>query len=80
MSRISGPNLNASSITSNIGSATVSAERNFSSLMTSMDPDNASDLLKVQSTGQQWALSLALESSVIGMIYNALKGVVQKIG
>ncbi|MER8791435.1 EscF/YscF/HrpA family type III secretion system needle major subunit [Mesorhizobium sp. M0983] len=79
MSRISGPNLNASSITSNIGSATVSAERNFSSLMTSMDPDNASDLLKVQSIGQQWALSLALESSVIRMIYDALKGVLQKI-
>lgn len=79
MSRISGPNLNASSIISSIGSATVSAERNLSSFMTSMDPDNASDLIKFQSLGQQWSLSLALESGMIKLIYDALKGVSQKI-
>ncbi|MER8830550.1 EscF/YscF/HrpA family type III secretion system needle major subunit [Mesorhizobium sp. M0496] len=68
------PNLSRS-----LGSATAAAERNLNSFLNSMDPSNASDLIKLQSISQQWSLSLNLESGMIKLIYDALKGVSQKI-
>ncbi|WP_353642797.1 EscF/YscF/HrpA family type III secretion system needle major subunit [Mesorhizobium sp. WSM2239] len=79
MSPISGHNLTVSSISSSLGSATVEAERDLKSLMASMEPDNPADLIRVQSLAQQWNLSLSLESGIIKLLYDALKGVSQKI-
>ncbi|AJC82206.1 EscF/YscF/HrpA family type III secretion system needle major subunit [Rhizobium etli] len=76
MSTIPGPNLNFSS---GLGSAAVAAETNLSSFMASMDPNNASDLIKFQSLSQQWSLSLNLESGIIKLLYDTLKEVSQKI-
>ncbi|MBB6414118.1 EscF/YscF/HrpA family type III secretion system needle major subunit [Mesorhizobium sangaii] len=79
MSPISGHNLTVSSISSSLGNATVEAERSLNSLMASMEPDNPTDLIRIQSLAQQWSLSLTLESGVIKLLYDALKGVSQKI-
>ncbi|ULJ74461.1 EscF/YscF/HrpA family type III secretion system needle major subunit [Rhizobium gallicum] len=71
--------INLRTVDSSLGAATVSAERNLKSFMASMDPNNASDLIKLQSLGQQWSLNLSLESSMVKLLYDALRGVVQKI-
>ncbi|TIY10115.1 MAG: hypothetical protein E5V16_13880 [Mesorhizobium sp.] len=80
MSPISGDNLTVSSISSSLGNATVEAERNLNSFMASMEPDKPTDLIRIQSLAQQWSLSLNLESGIIKLLYDALKGVSQKIG
>ncbi|GLS30848.1 type III secretion system major needle protein, YscF/MxiH/PrgI family [Mesorhizobium albiziae] len=79
MSSIPDGGLNGRGINSSLGGATVAAERNLRSFMASMDPDNASDLIKFQSLSQQWSLNLTLESSMVKLLYDALRGVAQKI-
>ncbi|RWO99813.1 EscF/YscF/HrpA family type III secretion system needle major subunit [Mesorhizobium sp.] len=79
MSPISGHNLTVRSISSTLGNATVKAEGDLNSFMASMEPDNPADLIRIQSLAQQWNLSLSLESDIIKLLYDALKGVSQKI-
>ncbi|RUV82103.1 hypothetical protein EOA60_22005 [Mesorhizobium sp. M1A.F.Ca.IN.020.06.1.1] len=76
MSTITGSNLN---FVNSVGSAAVEAERNLNGFMASMDPNNASDLIKAQSLSEQWSLSMTLETGMIKLLYDALKGVSQKI-
>ncbi|MES0139407.1 EscF/YscF/HrpA family type III secretion system needle major subunit [Mesorhizobium sp. M0016] len=66
-------------LSNSLGNSTAAAERNLNSFMKSMDPNNASDLVKLQSISQQWSLSLNLESGMIKLLYDALRGVSQKI-
>ncbi|NRP75109.1 hypothetical protein ILFOPFJJ_06032 [Ensifer psoraleae] len=79
MSTMPDASLDLRDVTSALGGATIAAERNLKSFMASMDPNNATDLIKFQSISQQWSLNLSLESSMVKLLYDALKGVVQKI-
>ncbi|WEX91758.1 EscF/YscF/HrpA family type III secretion system needle major subunit (plasmid) [Sinorhizobium garamanticum] len=77
--QITGPTISVRGIDNSLGSATVAAETNLNNFMASMDPNNASDLVRFQSLTEQWSLALNLESGMIKVIYDALKGVCQKI-
>ncbi|WP_050596668.1 EscF/YscF/HrpA family type III secretion system needle major subunit [Mesorhizobium ciceri] len=79
MSTIPDAGFNLNAVNSGLGAVTVSAERNLRSFMASMDPNNAADLIKLQSLSQQWSLNLNLQSNMVKLLYDALRGVVQKI-
>ena len=78
MSGVSGFNYNQ--ISNTMGQATGAVENQLSSFSKSMDPGNASDMIKMQQLTQQWSLAINLQSTTMKLISDTLKGVVQKIG
>jgi type III secretion protein F len=78
MSGVSGFNYNQ--ISSTMGQSTSAVENQLSSFSQSMDPGNASDMIKMQQLTQQWSLAINLQSTTMKLISDTLKGVVQKIG
>ena len=78
MSGISGFNYNQ--ISNTMGQATSTVESELASFSQTMDPGNASDMIKMQGLTQQWSLAISLQSTTMKLISDTLKGVVQKVG
>lgn len=75
-----GSGFNYDSVTSTIGAGVSKVESDVTSLESSMDPNSAGDLIKMQMAMQKWSVVIGLESGLAKTIGDALKGLVQKIG
>ena len=71
---------NYNQINNTMGQSTSAVESALTSFSKTMDPGNASDMIKMQQLTQQWTLALNLQSTTMKLISDTLKGVVQKIG
>lgn len=80
MAGIGGGGFDYGAVTRSLGQGTATAESNLRSFSSSMDPGNASDMIKMQNLTQQWSVAINMESNMVKTIGDALKGIVQKIG
>ncbi len=71
---------NYQQITNTMGQSSAATETQLSNFMKTMDPGNASDMIKLQHLTQQWSVAVNLQSTTVKMIGDALKGIVQKVG
>ena len=67
-------------INDTMGTSITAVEQQLTSFTQTMDPGNASDMIKMQTLTQQWTLAINLQSTMMKAISDTLKGVVQKIG
>ena len=75
-----GSGFDYDSVTNTIGAGVAKVEGDVTSLESSMDPNSAADLIKMQMAMQKWSVVIGLESGLVKTIGDALKGLVQKIG
>jgi type III secretion protein F len=75
-----GSGFDYDSVTNTIGTGVAKVEGDVTSLESSMDPNSAADLIKMQMAMQKWSVVIGLESGLVKTIGDALKGLVQKIG
>lgn len=80
MSGVQGGGFNYGQVANSMGQSTSATEASLKQFSNTMDPGNASDMIKMQNLTQQWTMAVNLQSTTIKMIGDALKGVVQKIG
>jgi type III secretion protein F len=63
-----------------MGQASASKEQQMVSFQASMDQGSSQDMIKLQNLTQQWSLMVNLQSTLMKLVGDALKGIVQKVG
>jgi type III secretion apparatus needle protein len=66
---------------SNLSSNTAKASGDFEGLLSgNFDSTNPADMMKMMQASNKWSVAMNLESSVVKLISDTIKGVIQKIG
>jgi type III secretion apparatus needle protein len=66
---------------SSLSANTAKASGEFEGLMSgNLDSTNPTDMMKIMQASNKWSVAMNLESSLVKLIADTIKGVIQKIG
>ena len=71
---------NYDTIGQTMGNRTSQLETELSDFSANMNPNDAGDMIKMQSMLQKWSIGVSLETTNIKVLGDALRGIIQKMG